>query len=904
MVEVVFARVTPGLALEQVSLQLKWKHQFQFAGYYAAVEKGFYRDNGLDVSVREGGPDIDAGLEVAKGAADFGVCTSSVLVNSAERANNVVLGVIFQHSAAIILVPHRAGIHAVSELKGHGLMDAPGSDDIAAMLKHEGVGYADLPRITHSGNPRDLLSGKADAMVAYSTNEPYLFEEYGTPYLAFSPRAYGFDFYGDNLCTSKQQIAVHPARAAAFRTASLRGWAYALAHKEEIVDLIRRKYSTSKSQKALLFEAARTELLIEPHLTAIGDQSIARWKAIARAYVDLGMLSEAKLPERLIYASDDGAWRLQMRHPILWAFLAVVVATLLLGRMLYRQVTRAIGALRLSAVISGLFVLLSIPVLIFILTYNYWQNSATINATLNDVVAKTKRASIDDAQGLINPVAATLDLLASVAAEDADIFKKEESRESLYKALTSAPQIDAVYVSLEDGYHRVVTRIDDDRRRSDPKIPTTANWHSSYIDSFAGSPRRVRHRTFYDTWPHVVGSYDVGTIEDIRALGGYQAAKDARTLIVEGPRPNPDTGFPVIILRVPIIKDGAFVGCASANITLDVLSRFLTSHRASPHSTTVIANPTEGTIIAYPDSKKGVRLENGRLEMAKLDTIDDSNVREAYRLQSDTNRDDFLFRSPQVGEEISASFTRFPGSFGKPWEVITLTPTDDFVGTLKRTNKQMVALIAALTGIELLLIYFFSRRLSRPIECVSQDLRSIEDLTFSYGVPKPSNIKEIKELQTAVKLFETSLRSFSSFVPLDVVRKLIKTGTPLTLGVEQRFLTMLFTDLKDFSTLSEQMAPNDLLAQLSHYFEVVSHAIAEESGTVDKFIGDGIMAFWGAPVHRDDHVRRGCCGALRATRRMRQLNADWSKQGRPSLHLRIGLHCADVLVGNVGSSER
>ena len=288
MVVLVFGRVMPALGLEQVSLQLKWKHQFQFAGYYAAVEKGFYRDNGLDVSVREGGPGIDAGLEVAKGAADFGVCTTSVLVNSAERANNVVLGVIFQHSAAIILVPHRAGIHAVTELKGHVLMDAPGSDDIAAMLKHEGVGYADLPRITHSGNPLDLLSGKADAMVAYSTNEPYLFEEYGTPYLAFLPRAYGLDFYGDNLCTSKQQIAAHPERAAAFRAASLRGWAYALAHKEEIVDLIRRKYSAQKSQKALLFEAARTELLIEPHLTAIGEQSRARWKAIARAYVDLG----------------------------------------------------------------------------------------------------------------------------------------------------------------------------------------------------------------------------------------------------------------------------------------------------------------------------------------------------------------------------------------------------------------------------------------------------------------------------------------------------------------------------------------------------------------------------------------------------------------------------------------
>ena len=106
--------------------------------------------------------------------------------------------------------------------------------------------------------------------------------------------------------------------------------------------------------------------------------------------------------------------------------------------------------------------------------------------------AKTKQASIDDAQSLINPVAATLELLASVAAEAPETFKKEESREWLYKALTSAPQIDAVYVSLEDGYHRVVTRMDDDRRRSDSKIPATANWHSSYIDSFSGSARRVR----------------------------------------------------------------------------------------------------------------------------------------------------------------------------------------------------------------------------------------------------------------------------------------------------------------------------------------------------------------------------------------------------------------------------
>lgn len=893
---------SPARALDRVSLQLKWKHQFQFAGYYAAIEKGFYRDAGLEVDLREGNAAIDAGTKVATGASDFGVCTTSILTDPAKRANDVVLAVIFQHSAAVILVPHRAGIHALSELKGHRLMDVPGSDDIAAMLKHEGVDYAGLPRVSNAGDPRDLLSGKADAMVGYSTNEPYTLEQLGTPYLTFSPRTYGFDFYGDNLCTSKQQVAQHPERVRAFRAASLRGWAYALTHKDEIVDLIRRQYSTEKSRDALMFEATRTELLVQPRLTPIGDQNGARWTSIANAYVELGMISEGKLPEGLIYIPDDGRWRTEL-EPLLWALLVAGLASAL-GWILYRN-ARAFGAMRLSAVMSALFMLLSIPVLVFILVYNYRQNAAAINTTLNDVVAKTKQSSIEDAENLINPVAATLALVSAVAADDPAAFRKEESRNLLYQALTSAPQIDAVYVSFEDGYHRVVTRIDDDRRRSDPKIPSSANWHSSYIDAFAGSsPRRVRHRTFFDTWPHVVGQYDVEQTQDVRILRGYQAAKEARALIVEEPALNPDTGYPVIFVRYPIVKDGTFIGCASANITLDVLSRFLMNHRASPHSSTIIANPAKGTIIAAPDLRKVLRISNDRIELAKLDTIADENVREAYRLQSETNSDDFFFRSPQDGQEISASFTRFPGSFGQPWEIVVLTPTDDFVGTLNSTNRQMILMIAVLTGVELMLIYFFSRRLSRPIEGVSKELRSVQDLTFSHAARRSSKIKEIKELQTAVSLFETSLRSFSSFVPLDVVRELIKTGIPLTLGVEPRFMTVLFADLQDFSSLAERLAPNDVLAQLSVYFEAGSQAIAEESGTVDKFIGDGIMAFWGAPTYRDDHVLRACCAGLRAARRMQQLNEGWIAQGRLPLRLRIGLHCAEVLVGNVGSGAR
>lgn len=83
----------------------------------------------------------------------------------------------------------------------------------------------------------------------------FLIMQHCTPYLIFSPRAFGLDFHGDNLCTSRQQVAMHPERVRAFRAASLKGWKYALAHKDEIIDLIRRNYSTRKTQEALLFEA-------------------------------------------------------------------------------------------------------------------------------------------------------------------------------------------------------------------------------------------------------------------------------------------------------------------------------------------------------------------------------------------------------------------------------------------------------------------------------------------------------------------------------------------------------------------------------------------------------------------------------------------------------------------------
>jgi ABC-type nitrate/sulfonate/bicarbonate transport system substrate-binding protein len=242
--------------------------------------------------------------EVQHGRADFGVCTTSVLLAKPDEPSVVVLGVIYQHSPAVILVLSRADIGGLSDLKGRRLMDTPGSDDLAAMLKTEGVDYRSLPRVQHNGDPRDLVSGKADAMVAYSTNESFVLSQLAVPYQTFSPRAYGFDFYGDNLCTSTQQAETHPERTRAFLGASLKGWDYALAHKERTVDLILSRYSKQKTRDALLFEARQSDALIQPRLIRLGSQTAQRWQGIANSYRDLGMLTDTRLPPRLIYRPD------------------------------------------------------------------------------------------------------------------------------------------------------------------------------------------------------------------------------------------------------------------------------------------------------------------------------------------------------------------------------------------------------------------------------------------------------------------------------------------------------------------------------------------------------------------------------------------------------------------------
>ena len=283
---------------DEISIQLKWRHQFQFAGYYAALEKGFYAEEGLNVRLLEGGPGQSPIDALLRGGAAYAVADAGALPYRARGKPVVVLATIFQHSPLALLVP-ASKARRLADLKGKRIMLQPGhATELLAMLRQAGVTRRDITALPQSGRIRDVLEGRAAAIAVYETNEPFLLARMGHPFWLFRPRDFGVDFPGDVLITTEAEIREHPERAAAVRRATLRGWRYALDHMDEIVELIKRKYDTQhKSRAHLSFEAQGISDLMMADVIPIGFSNPERWRAAARAMAATGALENPSLVE-------------------------------------------------------------------------------------------------------------------------------------------------------------------------------------------------------------------------------------------------------------------------------------------------------------------------------------------------------------------------------------------------------------------------------------------------------------------------------------------------------------------------------------------------------------------------------------------------------------------------------
>ncbi|ANE53814.1 diguanylate cyclase domain-containing protein [Methylomonas sp. DH-1] len=325
---------------DKVSLQLKWKHQFQFAGYYAAKEKGFYREAGLDVNIVEAETGTDPVSEVAAGRAQFGVGTSELILNRYRGANIRVLGVIFQHSPLSLITLASSGIDHVHKLVDRKVMIEANSAELFAYLYQEGFTPRAFALQHHSQDLNDLLSGETDAMSVYVTDELYELKRQRIAYNQFSPNMSGIDFYGDNFFTLDSELQTKPERVKAFREATLRGWRYAMQNPEELVQLIYQQYSQRHSIEHLRYEAAAMAELMKPDLIDPGYMNKGRWQHIAQTYHQLGLLPENFDVEAMLYFPDSEADLSKLRTTLYYGAVGLALMSLL-SVVLFRFYRRA-----------------------------------------------------------------------------------------------------------------------------------------------------------------------------------------------------------------------------------------------------------------------------------------------------------------------------------------------------------------------------------------------------------------------------------------------------------------------------------------------------------------------------------------------------------------------------------
>jgi polar amino acid transport system substrate-binding protein len=238
--------------LQNISVQLLWKHQFEFAGFYMAKYKGFYKDVGLKVQLKEYKRGIDITKDVEKGKSTFGVAYPKIVLDRSNGAKVVLLNAIFQSSPHILVTLKSSGINQIKDFKNKKIMidkDAIKTAPLLSMLYSKNIKLSDMKRIDPHFHIEDLVEGKTDISSAYMSNELYKLDDLGIKYNIFDPKEYGFDFYNDILFTSEKFTKNHPVVVDNFQKATIKGWNYAFSHIDETIKVIEKNIIHNINQK-------------------------------------------------------------------------------------------------------------------------------------------------------------------------------------------------------------------------------------------------------------------------------------------------------------------------------------------------------------------------------------------------------------------------------------------------------------------------------------------------------------------------------------------------------------------------------------------------------------------------------------------------------------------------------
>ena len=337
-------------------------------------------------------------------------------------------------------------------------------------------------------------------------------------------------------------------------------------------------------------------------------------------------------------------------------------------------------------------------------------------------------------------------------------------------------------------------------------------------------------------------------------------------------------------------------GVLAIIIELTRVSRFLSQLTVGKSAGAFILD-RDGSAVAAPDADADeLHAPKTDHPLFKIATAAARQVEGSYRWE---NSEPLRTRVLQDGKAYEAVLTpiSFPG-----WSLVTVVPESEFLGPVQMTIRNLlIALAALIVAAGLLSAWLAQRLIAAPLLKVASEVRHVERFDLDKVERHPSRLSEIENLSGAIADMAQGLAAFRKYIPADLVRLLISEGNEARLGGEIRFMTVMFIDLAGFTGMSERMG-SSIIPLLSRYFGAVSACIQENGGTIDKFIGDAVMAFWGAPKVNAAHAVDCCRAALACQQAVRE--ADLRDDAGRRVNIRIGINSGDMLVGNIGSEVR
>ncbi len=541
---------------------------------------------------------------------------------------------------------------------------------------------------------------------------------------------------------------------------------------------------------------------------------------------------------------------------------------------------------------------------------NYARNSEATLLAADNLLEQSNARIMAAIDRMIEPLTTIIDILVLSPAVDAAAGDLEHPLAPIMiESLDRFPQMASIYLANGRGdfYRAVGFKGDRDSARASVKAPGNAMLATQRIRTDVNGRRDARWRFFDADGAEAGTEIDPATIYDPRRRPWYIAAQKTPNIIVT----DYYTFASVDSIGLTVARrwGDANDNVVAADMTMSSVSQYLADMRAQLLGKTQGAEIAivhrDGRLLAHSD-RAGFERALATSKGARIPAVGEvgSGVLSAILTRQQSNDTPRLRLTDAVGTDWLARTAPLPAAFGEGALLVLAVPAEDFLGPLGRTATETLILSMLIVLGFLPIVYWLSGAISAPLGRVTREIAAIRQFDLEPHAPIRSGIAEIQDLSRTLAAAKFMLGAFGKYVPKNLVRQIVDSEIEPKLGGQRVPLTVFFSDVRDFTTISEEVPPERLMEFMSDYLEGLVVIIMENRGTVDKFVGDQIMAYWNAPVPNPDHIADGAIALLRCRDWTNAKNAEWEREGHPILYTRFALHEGDAIVGNVGSSDR